>query len=809
MVEPHPDIRARAAALSLEQKITLLTGQDFWTTHPVDEIGLRSLVLSDGPSGVRGESWDERDPSLNLPSASALSSAWSEDIAERYGAASAAEAQRKGVDVVLGPTINLHRSPRGGRHFEAFSEDPRLSGILAAAYIRGVQAAGVAATPKHYVANDSETERFTVDVAVDERTLHELYLLPFEIAVREGRAWAIMSAYNSINGATATENTLLDNPLRTDWGFDGVVVSDWTAVRSTASAAVGQDLEMPGPQGAWGPALLAAVQAGEVSEDAITAKVENILLLAERVGGFAAPRERDGSGISEDSRSFARDAEIAGTVLVQNSGVLPLAATDTTRIAVIGHNATQARTQGGGSATVIPDRIVTPLDGIRAAFPDAELSYSIGAIVQEGLAELPLETITNPVTGEPGARVAFLDADGSELHTEDRRSTALVWFGGSAPVAASSLLRVSFRYTPAEDSAVGLGWAAVGQGRLYINDELRHEADVAAVGDDLGAALLAPPSSSIELDLSAGVPLDVRVEYELGDRTGALAAALGITVGTEPASADPAELIAAAARAAADADVAVVVVGTNSRVESEGYDRDSLALPGRQDDLVRAVIAANPRTVVVVNAGAPVELPWRDDAAAILLSWFGGQEYGNALGAILSGAAEPGGRLPTTWPGTLADTPVSEVVPSNGVLSYTEGIHIGYRAWLRAGATPAWPFGHGLGYTSWQVGELSARVDGDWIVLDTTATNTGDRDGRTVVQFYASRAESAIDRPVRWLVGWAEATAAAGESVALSTRVALNTLAHWQDGWQLESGDVTITAASSVTDLHGSATITI
>ena len=221
--------------LSLEEKVQLLTGRDFWTTMPVEKIGLRSMVMSDGPSGVRGEMWDERRPSMNFPSATAISSSWDPGIADRLGAASAVEARRKGVDVVLGPTINLHRSPLGGRHFEAFSEDPVLTGELAAAYVNGLQRNGVAATPKHYVANDSETDRFTVDVQVDERPLRELYVLAFEKAIVESRAWLVMSAYNSINGTTATENDLLETPLNSEWGFDGVVISDWTAVRSIDS----------------------------------------------------------------------------------------------------------------------------------------------------------------------------------------------------------------------------------------------------------------------------------------------------------------------------------------------------------------------------------------------------------------------------------------------------------------------------------------------------------------------------------------------------------------------------------------------
>ena len=301
-----PEVAAALAALTLEERVQLLTGRDFWSTLPIEKIGLRRILVSDGPSGVRGETWDERDPSLNLPSATALASSWDPDIARRYGAAAAVEARRKGVDVVLGPTINLHRSPLGGRHFEAFSEDPVLTADLAAAYVTGVQDNGVGATPKHYVANDSETDRFTVDVRVSDRALRELYLLAFEKAVTEARAWLVMSSYNSVNGTTATENDLLETPLNSEWGFDGVVISDWTAVRSLAAAQASQDLVMPGPDGPWGDALVAAVRSGEIAEAVVDRKVARILVLARRVGAFGgSPAE---PAWVEDGAAFARHA---------------------------------------------------------------------------------------------------------------------------------------------------------------------------------------------------------------------------------------------------------------------------------------------------------------------------------------------------------------------------------------------------------------------------------------------------------------------------------------------------------------------
>jgi beta-glucosidase len=769
------------AALTLEEKVQLLTGRDFWTTWPIEKIGLRRMLVSDGPSGVRGETWDERDPSLNLPSATALASSWDPDIARRYGAAAAVEARRKSVDVVLGPTINLHRSPLGGRHFEAFSEDPVLTADLAAAYVSGMQDNGVGATPKHYVANDSETDRFTVDVRVGDRALRELYLLAFEKAVTQARAWLVMSSYNSVNGVTATENELLETPLNSEWGFDGVVISDWTAVRSLAAAKASQDLVMPGPDGPWGDALVAAVRAGEIDETAIDRKVARILVLARRVGAFGGPPAEP--AWVEDGAAFARHAAIEGTVLLENRGGLPWDPARLGAVAVIGDNAANARTQGGGSATVMPAYTISPLDGLRAALPGTDVSYSRGAVVHEGVAELPLAQMTNPVTGQPGLRVRFLDADGAER---------------------AATVELATRFTPAESGPVRVGFASVGHGKVYADGTLIVDEIAESEHSDLGAALMAPPTAAAEVDLTAGTPVELRFEYELADRTGPLADLLWLRFGTEPAPVDADALIAAAAEAAARADVALVVVGTNSVVESEGYDRASLALPGRQDDLVRAVAAANPRTVVLVNAGSPVLMPWRDQVAAVLIGYFGGQEFGHAVADVLLGVAEPGGRLPTTWPAAEAGIPVLSTTPADGQLDYAEGLHIGYRAWLRQETAPAYWFGSGQGYTDITLTGVQAPASvaaADSFPVTVEVENHGGRDGKQVVQVYAERPDSAVDRPVRWLVGFAAVRVPAGQKAQVQVSVPARLLAYWQDGWRYEPGSYQLRAGTSAVDL--------
>ena len=812
MHEPPVRLEALVARLSLEEKVALLTGQDTWSLRPVPSIGLRSIVMSDGPAGVRGTTWDERHPSVNFPSPTAVAASWDRVLVHAIGSGLGSEARRKGVDVLLAPTVNLHRTPYGGRHFEAFSEDPELTSELATHLVRGVQDHGVAATVKHYVANDSETDRFTVDVEVSDRVLRELYLRAFEGPVVDGPAWAVMSAYNSINGATATENTLLTSPLQDEWGFDGVVVSDWTAVRSTRSARHPQDLAMPGPHGAWGGQLVAAVRKHEVEEAAIDRKVHRVLRLAARVGaldGIAA--ERHAEPLTPDQlAALARAAARDGMVLLRTDGSLPLE--DPSSIAVIGEAARIARTQGGGSATVMPASVSTPLDAITRRWPDADVSWSHGAVVQRGLVPLEKGTFRTP-DGGPGLLVRYLDAAGDELGRESREASWLVWFNGSTMGTRATQIELSFRYRPEvpPDGGVELGVGGLADveveadGRLVSSEQIR-----LAPGDDPATVVLNPPFTSVHVP-SSGPTVDVVVRFR--PMAGDMPDARALRVGTPPPRHDAESLIDEAVRAASSAEVAVVVVGTSNEVESEGFDRSSLGLPGRQDDLVRAVAAVNPRTIVVVNAGAPVILPWRDEVAAVVAAWFPGQEFGDALADVLSGDHEPGGRLPVTWPADEADVPVRDVVPTDGRLAYREGLHIGYKAWLRTGSSPAYAFGHGLGYTDWSLSELRATevpLAGSRTV-SLTVTNTGQRAGKCVVQLYLERlSPSTVERPRRWLAGFETVHVDAGASRRIELDVPWRRLAHWTDGaWIVEAGTYGLVAGLSSTDDRAQVSIAV
>jgi beta-glucosidase len=797
-MEATVDIEALLRRLDLEQKVRLLTGAGWWTLHPETAIGLRPIAVSDGPVGVRGIVHDETDPSANLPSATAIAASWDTDLVARLARLLAAEARRKGVDVVLGPTVNLHRSPRGGRHFECYSEDPLLTARLGTAYVRALQERGVGATVKHYVANDSENERFTVDVRLDERTLREVYLRPFEDMVRTGGAWLVMAAYNSVNGTTMTEHPLLHDPLKGEWGFDGVVVSDWFAARSTVAAGVGGlDLVMPSDNSPWGENLVVAVRAGRVPEAAVDDKVRRLLRLAARVGALAGgPPPREVPAVPPERAAWLlREAAADGAVLLTNrAGALPLR--DVGSVAVIGPHATAPRTQGGGSAEVHPPYVVSVIDGLAAALAGrASVLHAPGCRLAEGLVPVAPPLARHPGTGQPGVLVELLAEDGTVLRREDRRSGRLRYTSGDLP-PGTTRLRVAARLHADEAGQWRFGFSGIGQFTVEV-DGRRVLDDVAYPDGSMVEAFADPPQHAVDRTLAAGDELELVMTYEV---PAGMPATL-CTLGYERPPIDPEVELARAVEAAVAADAAVVVVGTTERVETEGFDRSNLALPGEQDDLVRAVAAANPRTVVVVNAGAPVLMPWRDQAAAVLLAWFGGQEMGNAVADVLTGVAEPGGRLPTTWPAAEADVPVLETTPVEGRLDYDEGLHVGHRAWLRAGAVPAFPFGHGLGYTDWAyeglvVEGLTARV---------TLRNAGDRPGKEVVQAYLSRPESAVERPVRWLAGFAVVRASPGEAVAVDVPLDGRSLAHWSvpDGaWVTEPGNFALAVGRSALDLR-------
>jgi beta-glucosidase len=810
--------RSLVAALSVAEKVLLLTGADSWRTQGAKALGLRPMTTSDGPAGVRGVIKDERSPSSSLPCPSALGATWDTGLVHELASALGAEARSKGVDVLLGPTINLMRTPLGGRGFECFAEDPVLTAQIAVAYVRGLQEAGVAATVKHYVGNDSETDRWSYDARIAERVLRELYLVPFEAAVRDAGAMLVMAAYNKVNGTAMTEHErLLKDVLKGEWGFDGVVTSDWHAARSTAATALATlDLAMPGPHGPWGELLAQAVENGTVRPEVLDDKIIRLLRLARRVGAAGgsadAPYQR-GDAELIDPRLLRR-ATAASLVLLRNEQeALPICPDAVGRIALVGPNAFQPTIQGGGSAGVVPVSVSLPESALRTALAgQAEIVAAAGCQTWVMVPEPAAGSISDPGSGEPGLRLEFRAADGALIGSEHRTSTSLAWWDGVPPgIGWGETGRIVLLATlrPGSGGPHLIGAAGVGRLTIAVDGETVADEQTSIPADPV-EAMTRPGEVRAAVTLEPGRETEIRLEFRpAADGDGPLAVRLGIA----PA-ADEDQLLADAVQAASQADAAVVIVGSAEMTESEGFDRVTLVLPGRQDELVSRVAAVNSRTVVVVNAGMPVLMPWAAEVAAVLYAWLPGQAMGEALADVLLGHAEPGGRLPVTMPASEADCPVLHAVPRDGQLSYDEGLLIGYRGYDAAGLAPEYPFGHGLGYTSWAYESLRAAAaslaPGDDLELAVTVRNTGTRPGREVVQAYVAGPPGDESSPVRALAAFGIAAAEPGDLAEVTLRVPARAFARWDTeagGWTWPRAEFTVHVGRSSRDLRLSAPV--
>lgn len=646
------ELRAALADLPIERQIELLSGAGFWTTEAIPELDLAAVTLTDGPHGVRRQP-DDADhlgignsvPATCFPTASNLGSSWDRDLLREVGEALGREALASGVAVLLGPGLNIKRHPAGGRNFEYFSEDPYLSGHLAAAMITGIQSTGVAACPKHFVANNHESHRMVCDVIVDERTLRELYLRGFEIAITEGRPKTLMTAYNLVNGVYVSDDRrLLTDVVRSEWGFDGLIVTDWGGVNDrAASVAAGADLEMPGSGGANDRVVADAVNDGRLEPAVVTDRAAAVArLLAEAPSG-------PGPAVDEVSHHrLARRAAAAGTVLLTNDGVLPI--DPGVDIAIIGAFAESPRYQGAGSSQVVPTRL-----------------------------------------------------DDARRHLEER-------------------LTGRVRYSPGYDC---------------IRD---------------------------------------------------------------------------AAELAGDSEVAVVFVGLAAIDEAEGYDRESLRLPPEHDELVTAVCAANPRTIVVLANGAPVLMPWADRPAAILEGYLGGQAGGSALAGVLVGDLEPGGRLAESFPASMVFPSEENFSGQTRQVQYREGLYVGYRFHDAAAVAPRFAFGHGLSYTRFTWDEPRVEGDGCDLTVSLTITNQGIRPGSDVVQLYVHDHVSTVYRPTKELQAFAKVHLAPGQSCDVALTLDARSFGFYdvdESRWRVESGRFDLLIAASSVDIRHTVTVDI
>ncbi|MFJ3958041.1 beta-glucosidase [Arthrobacter sp. NPDC090010] len=808
------------ARLSLTEKVSLLTGETAFTLPGNDTIGLAPLAFSDGPTGVRGLKFMGGEAVALFPNATLIASSWDDDVAEEVGAMLSEEAHRQNIHVVLGPTINLHRTPLGGRLFEAYSEDPYLTGRAATAYVHGMQSNGTGACLKHLVANESEILRNFMDSRVSDTALREVYLLPFEMAVQDANPWAMMAAYNDINGITATEHHAIQQGIvKDEWGWDGLIMSDWFATKRTVeSANGGLDLVMPGPVGPWGERLVAAVERGDVAESTVDEHVTRLLRLAARTGAFGndgATPFSPGMPAADSPRRKEQLRRIAarGMTLLKNEsslragGVLPLS--DDGPVALLGRAAVSTVCMGGGSAQVTPPYQVSIAEGLGARLGE-RLTVVDGVAVRRRPVAADPSFVTDPVSRETGVRVTQLAADGREL-SNGHSPVASLSTGFDDP-SQESPAAVRFEALLGSGGTVRVGGIGAGHWRLTVTAPdgsvlAEHEQDVTTEGFDPGEGILRPPSFSEVLDLPAGCLLTAVQTFRKVDWRAVLAAqphvqvaeeshifaASGVGLATlvaEPIPVSDDDALAAAEEAARTAGTAVVVVGLTEEDETEAADKHTLALPGRQDELVARVAAAAEQTVVVVNAATPVLMPWLDAVDAVLVVGLPGQEGGHAVADVLLGTTEPTGRLVTSYPSADGAAPAWNTRPDEMLrLEYSDGTAIGYRGY-HAGHAPAplfW-FGAGLGYGAWDYSDVTLDDGGDTPAIALTLRNTSERDSREVVQLYYAPADAS--QPIR-LAGYSAVEVPAGASARLSVRADARLLRHWDEasgGWRPLNG---------------------
>ncbi|GME48794.1 Periplasmic beta-glucosidase precursor [Neofusicoccum parvum] len=775
----QPDRVARdlAAKLPLKEQVSLLAGSDFWRTVALPHRGIPSIKTTDGPNGARGQWFKNGTPAALFPCGISLAATWNLDLMEEVGKHLGDETKARGADVLLAPTVCLHRSPLGGRNFESFSEDPFLTGKLAAAYIRGLQSKKVAATIKHFAGNEQETLRMTIDSIIAERPLRELYLKPFEIAIREASPWALMSSYNLINGVHADmyEHTM-KKILRDEWKYDGLVMSDWTGTNGVAEPiAAGCALEMPGPTKWRGERAIRAVEKGELSAEDVERAAGDVLYLVQRTKGFNdTPEPEERANDNPEIRQVIRQAGAEGLTLLKNErGLLPI--TSAKKIAVIGPNAKRAIAGGGGSASLNPYYTTTPFEGLANHF-DGELLYSQGCDTAKWL---PLASpFCTTADGQQGVTLEYYYHDrfeGAPASVQHKATTDLfLWDSAPKAVLPAYSFRVKTTITPKTSGTHTFSFSSVGPGKFFLDGELFIDNwDWIEEGE---AMFDASEDVLKSVYLEEGKPVQILVES-----TNEVRPAWKITPGKpthvyggcrigyeeEPRV----NLLQEAVDAAKEADAAVVFVGLDAEWESEGYDRQTMDLPknGSQDRLVEAVLAANPNTIVVNQSGTPVTMPWADKAPAILQAWYQGQEAGNALADVLLGRQSPGGKLPTTFPKRLSDNPAYHNWPGeNAKVVYGEGIFIGYRHYDRCGIEPLFPFGHGLTYTTFEYGEatISDRTlaeDGA-VKVNVPVTNTGGFAAAEIVQGYVKDVKSRLPRPEKELQAFGKVFLQPGET---------------------------------------------
>ena len=794
----EPRVEDLFGRLNQDEKLGLLGGTGF-TTQPIPRLGVPAMAMADAGQGVRGGADSTLGPATAFPTGVLMASTWDTNLLWQIGQAIGEEARNKGsgVQIELGPAVNIHRNPLGGRDAEYLTEDPYLAARLAVSYIQGMQSAGVAACVKHFAANSQETDRFNVNEDISERALREIYFPAFEAAVKEGKVWTVMSSYNQINGQHASANPhLLTEALKHDWQFDGMVMSDWGGVHETAVVQAGNDLEMPDGNHMSVSKLKTALANGSVTQAAVDDSVRRILRTVIRVGLLDGPITRNPAIVNSPEHSqLAYKAATEGIVLLKNDGdILPLDRQNIKSIAIIGEPALHLQVDALGSPAVEPLKTVEILDGIKAEAGDA-------VAIQFAAARTDGDPLTGSIVTTPsGASVHGFQAEyfdnanlegtpklvrvDNEINILKASSPAPGISGGKYSVRWSGKLVApttgSYTFAFRGDD----GFRIFVDGKSVINAWAR------------GGARTFHGQASLE----AGKSYDLRVEF-FQDGGGCVAQLNWQLPGKA--------LYADAIDAAKNADVAIVCVST-LRMEGEGSDRPSMDLPDDQSALIKAVSAVNKKTIVILNTGTPVTMTnWLNRVPALVEAWFPGQEGGSAIAAILFGKVNPSGKLPDTFAASRADYPDAPNQVKKNQVKYAEGIYVGYRHFDQADIQPIFPFGFGLSYTTFKYSELelsTSRLSNDGTVTaNLKVTNTGKRAGEEVVQLYVHPAKSQIDRPVRELKGFAKVALNPGEAKTVSLQLTPRDLAYFDVSghqWKADAGDYEVEIGASSRDIR-------
>lgn len=787
--------------LTEREKVSLMAGGSAFATAAIPRLGVPALNLSDGPNGVRS---NDGIPTTVFPTGSAMAATWNPALLRSVGEAIGREARALDIHVMLGPNVNIQRSPLAGRNFEAYSEDPYLSGRLGIGFVQGVQSQGVGTSVKHFVANEQESDRMRSSSNVDERTLREIYLLPFEMIVKEARPWTVMASYNRLNGTYMSENNaFIRGVLKGDWGYDGLLMSDWGAVHTTVEAAnAGLDLEMPGPPRYFGAALAQAARNWQVEQPVIDDAARRVLRLVIRTGSLDG-NEAKGELRSERNRATALEAAREAITLLKNDGgVLPLDKAKIHTLAVVGPNADVPLYGGGGSAAVIPSRMDTPLSALRSSLGAAvKINYVAGA--DNDLLPPPADARLLSADArheQPGLKYSYYS--NARFSGTPVQSGTEVFFDKvmlPAPVAQMSMRWEGFLW-PDRDGTYELSLSQLGAATLYLDDRKILGADLGtlhAAQIDFGA-----PTRVANVTLQAGKSYRLRVDYvTLPIQFHSLRMGLR----------RPASSVAAAVSAAKAADAAIVFVGSSRSTDTEGRDRPDMELPGVQNDLVTAVLAANPNTIVVINSGAPVAMPWVQRAPALIEAWLAGEGEPAALAQILFGETNPSGKLPVTFPQRLQDNPAYLYYSAGRDAYYGEGVFVGYRYYDKRGVEPLFPFGHGLSYTSFEYSRLQVPANaatGHPVEVTIDVKNTGRRAGQETVQLYvADEATRDVVRPVRELKAFQKVSLAPGASRTLSFALTSRDFSYYdahQHAWTVSPGRYRIEVGSSSRDIRQS-----